>query len=431
MTYKIVPAIGALTLVVFAACSFEDGDHFDPIRNRRTCRAEPPEIKDWAYTNRTPLPTDLATLDRWLRQHPDRVNRLFGAFCRAPLHTAAQFGREDLAELLLSRGADVRLRDEGSLTPLHLAAQYGHAGVAAALVRRGADVNDSARRHGRTPLHDAVGSLAGMANLEGRLDVVKLLLAHGANINARDAGNGSTPLNSAVASSAFPVNSRRMTELLLTAGARVDLRDSSGDSVLQQAAWHGDIDVVGRLLDRGADPNARGRDTTPLGAAAHQGNPDMVAFLLAHGADANRTVPGSRHEGYGTPLSLALLPVHGAPQRNQDVRRLKAVQLLLDAGADVDARDRQGRSVLHVVAAHGDLKAVGLLLSGGAGIDILDAQGRTPLHLAIRDGHAAVAALLLDRGADVRVKAQDQTRPLDLAAGDPEMEALVRRYASR
>ena len=90
-----------------------------------------------------------------------------------------------------------------------------------------------------------------------------------------------------------------------------------------------------------------------------------------------------------------------------------------------------GRTVLHIVAAHGDLKAVELHLSGGAGIDILDAQGRTPLHLAVRDGHAAVAALLLNRGADVRVKAQDQTRPLDLAARDPEMEALVRRYASR
>jgi ankyrin repeat protein len=157
----------------------------------------------------------------------------------------------------------------------------------------------------------------------------------------------------------------------------------------------------------------------------------MVAFLLARGADANRTVPGSRHEGYGTPLSLALLPQSGAPHQNDDVRRLKAVSLLLDAGADVEARDRKGRTILHVVASHGDLKAVELLLSGDATVNVPDAQGVTPLHVAVRNGHAAVAALLLDRGADVRVKARDQTSPLDLAARDPEMEALVRRYASR
>ena len=222
-----------------------------------------------------------------------------------------------------------------------------------------------------------------------------------------------------MASSVNPVNSRRMTELLLSAGANVDVRDSSGESALQLAASLGNVDVVRRLLDQGADPNALGRDTTPLGVAAYQGDPEIVALLLSRGADSNRAVPGSRRERHGTPLSMALMPVSGAPQRNDDVRRLRVVSLLLDAGADVDLRDRQGRTLLHVVAAHGDLKAAELLLSRGAAINVVDAQGSTPLHLAVREGHAAVAAQLLDRGADVRVKAGDGTTPLDLAARDP------------
>ena len=107
--------------------------------------------------------------------------------------------------------------------------------------------------------------------------MARLLLSRGADINAREAGSGRTPLDSAVASSVNPVNSRRMTELLLTAGADVDVRDSSGESALQLAASLGNIDVVRRLLDQGGDPNALGRDTMPLGAAAYQGSPEMVA----------------------------------------------------------------------------------------------------------------------------------------------------------
>ena len=434
MTHRIVPPIVALMLVVSAACSFQDGDYVDPIRNRRYCAAEPSEIRDWSYTNYARRPTDRSNLDRWLQRHPDQVNRLFGAFCRAPLHSAAQFGREDLAELLVSRGADVRLFDErGGNTPLHLAAQYGHARVAAFLVERGADVHASApvTKNARTPLHDAVGGLAGMTDVEGRVEVVKVLLSHGADINVRQAGSGRTPLFSAVGSSVNLDNNRRMTELLLAAGANVDVKDSSGESVLLSAAGVGDVEVVRRLLDAGANPNGVGRDTTSLGIAAYQGDPDMVALLLARGADPNGAVPGSRHEASGTPLSMALLPVSRAPQRNRDLRRLKVVSQLLEAGADARARDRQGRTALHVVASHGDLEAVKLLLSDGAAVNVSDAQGMTALHLAVREGHASIAALLLDRGANVRVKAQDQTTPLDLAARDPEMEELVRRHASR
>ena len=223
-----------------------------------------------------------------------------------------------------------------------------------------------------------------------------------------------------------------MTELLLTAGADVDVRDSSGESALQLAASLGNIDVVRRLLDQGGDPNALGRDTTPLGAAAYQGSPEMVALLLARGADSNRMFRDRASRATNT----AVYGAHAcarAPQRNNDLRRLNVVSLLLDAGADVDTEDRKGRTVLHLVAAHGDLKAVDLLLSRGAAVNVVDAQGLTPLHLAVREGHAAVAAQLLGRGADVRVKAQGRhhtpgpggTRRRDGRTRSPSCEPLI------
>jgi hypothetical protein len=110
MINKAVLTIGGLILVMVAARWFVDGDYFVRFRCRHYCAAELSEIEDWAYTDLSPGPTDHSNLDRWLRQHPDQVNRLFSAFCEAPLHTAARFGREDLAGLLISRGADGHVR---------------------------------------------------------------------------------------------------------------------------------------------------------------------------------------------------------------------------------------------------------------------------------------------------------------------------------
>ena len=310
-------------------------------------------------------------LNRWLDEHPDQANRLFGAFCWAPLHSAARFGREDLAELLIARGADVRTPDEPSgSTALHLAAQYGEAGVAKVLVAKGADVN-AKTKFGKTPLHDAVDGLGGTSNLEGRVSVVQLLLANGADVNARERGSNRTALDHAAASSANQANSERMTQLLLTAGANPRTTDSQGESPLHQAAVHGNLTAVRRLLDSGADTNAAGRDTTPLGTAAAQGHVEVVTLLLSRGADASRSVPGSRLEGDGAPLAMAFLQGRDET-RDRETRRLEVARLLLDRGARIDARDQRGSTVLHTVALQGNLAAVELLVSRRA----IDRPGR-------------------------------------------------------
>jgi ankyrin repeat protein len=424
-------AVGALIFAVLLARWFEEGDYYDPVRGRHHCAAPPPAVKDWSYTSRERQPDDLTNLERWWQQHPDQINRLFGAFCLTPLHTAARFGREDLAEWLIAAGADVRTPDEpGGNTALHVAAQYGHAAVATVLVARGADV-DAANRHGRTPLHDAASGLAGTSDLGGRLEVATLLISHGANINARERGSGRTPLDNAVNTSVNRVNSERMTEVLLAAGADPRTADSQRESPLQLAASQGNLAVVQRLLDGGADPNATGRDTSALGAAAFQGHTEVVELLLAHGADANRSVPQSRVEGNGAPLAMALRLAPGPSTRAGDARRVQIARLLLDNGADINARDQERRTVLHGAASRGELWAVDLLLSRRAAIDPVDAIGVTPLYLAVKEGHAAVAARLLDKGADVHGRARDGTTIVGLARNDREMDQLVRRYTRR
>lgn len=171
MPFRGFLAIAGVIAAVLLARWFEQGDYRDPWSGRRHCAAPPAEVSAWAQTSRARQASDAANLERWLNGHTEDVNHLYGPFCQAPLHTAARFGRDDLAELLIARGADVGTGDAPRRnTALHVAAQYGHADVARVLVTRGADVN-APSRYGGTALHEAVAGLEAPSNLEGRIQV--------------------------------------------------------------------------------------------------------------------------------------------------------------------------------------------------------------------------------------------------------------------
>lgn len=219
MLQRALLAVVGLAAAIMMARFFEGGDYYDPARGRRHCGAPPQEIKEWSYTGRTRRPADRTGLEQWLQKHPEQVNQLFGPFCHAALHSAAQFGREDLAALLITGGANVNVGTEPRAeTPLHLAAQYGHAAVAKVLMDRGAGVN-AATTFGRTPLHEAASGLAGTSDIDGRVEVAKLLIARGADINARERGSGFTPLDQTTGGTATPGTNDRLNKMLLEAGA--------------------------------------------------------------------------------------------------------------------------------------------------------------------------------------------------------------------
>ena len=115
----------------------------------------------------TRRPEEAVNLQKWLARHPDRINKQYGFFCDAPLHLAARFGREDLAELLIKAGADIEARNEDEERPLHSAAFNGRPTVVKVLLAHGADVQGAA--FGKTALHAAA---AGRADeVDGRLEV--------------------------------------------------------------------------------------------------------------------------------------------------------------------------------------------------------------------------------------------------------------------
>jgi ankyrin repeat protein len=87
-----------------------------------------------------------------------------------PLHFAAWQNHDDLAELLLTKAADVNAKNAGGRTPLHWASWNGNRKMAELLLARGADVN-AKNKNGTTPLFQAIS--------KGHTEVADLLRKHG------------------------------------------------------------------------------------------------------------------------------------------------------------------------------------------------------------------------------------------------------------
>lgn len=150
----------------------------------------------------------------------------------------------------------------------------------------------------------------------------------------------------------------------------------------------GDIDRAREWLDGGVDPNLQGdRIGSGLMIAAWNGNIPLMELFAAHGADINRA----------NKLGETAL-MHAAWQG-----QIEAVRWLLAHGARVGRGPLQW-SALHyaVFAGHGDIAA--LLLDQGADIDARSPNGSSVLMMAVYEGHDDLARRLVERGADTTVK---------------------------
>jgi ankyrin repeat protein len=92
----------------------------------------------------------------------------------------------------------------------------------------------------------------------------------------------------------------------------------------------------------------------------------------------------------------------------------ETVNLLLEKGADVESRDKNGSTPLWIAAADGHVDVMNLLLKKGAAIDAKDNNGCTPLWIATQNGILGMVKLLLDKGANPNVEAMGST-PLQIA----------------
>ena len=174
------------------------------------------------------------------------------------------------------------------------------------------------------------------------------------------------------------------------------------------------------LFRNGADPHFHGREMqSPLHSAAYYGDLEVVHKLIEYGADI-----GAEDLKGCTPLYFASEGVH--------LKDRTVLRLLLEHGAGVNARTKDGKTPLHEASKFGALEVARVLLEHGADVNARDADGVTPLYSrmyesrrttsATQPGVMGVERLLLERGADVNARTNDGLTPLHAASSLSHVE---------
>jgi ankyrin repeat protein len=354
-----------------------------------------------------------------LIEHGADVNAMESFRGQTALMWAASENNPDVAELLIQHGAEVTLRaasddwarqmtsepraqyrPTGGLTALLYAARSGCYRCAVAIVEAGADINQP-NPDGITPLINALDNRS--------YDIAMYLLDQGASAGAWDM-YGRTPLYVAVDMNSFRGG-----------GGFGGGGFGGGGGAPRDPNTATAMDVVHRLLDMGLNPNhqltqmrpngnGRGRfgdymmrgGTGPLMIAALSYDNEAIEALLAHGAEVDlpnvfQITPLMAAAGVSGTSRPAGGGGGGGPQGDVQARAIATIDLLLDAGADINAqitdsrtrtatllayvqgRDREGQTALFGAAGSGWNRVVEHLIARGADPAIKDAAGNTAL----------------------------------------------------
>ncbi len=362
-----------------------------------------------------------------------------------PLAWATYLDDSDTAKKLLAAGAKVSTADEYGETPLTLACANGNAELVAAYIKAGADVN-AARWDGESALMIAANT--------GNPEVVKQLIAHGANVNATDSRKGQTALMWAAAEGHSSVvdlliqngatvnaqskggfnalvfaavkNDAKSVQSLLAAGADPNYALPDGTKVLLVATSYKSSKAAGALVEGGADPNVADRGgNTPLHTAAQLGSVELIQKLLAKGAHVDartaKSAFGGRGGGGGGGGFRAPAGEQTALMMAAKANQVEAMKALVAGGADPKLKASDGSTLLMFAAGSGHVEPVRYAYELDQDTKAVNDQKSTVMHAAVTGTGSVpqpeiskVVEFLASKGAPLNDKDARGRTPFDI-----------------
>lgn len=318
-----------------------------------------------------------------------------------PIHWASHSGDIVRVRHELDRGVnvDVMTRDGRAAlsTPILLAIFNHHEEIAVMLLEAGADVS----------LGSQSEVAIGYAVEHGNLRLFDLLIEAGADVNV-SLPSGYTLLMSAALNSNV-----EMVRRLLEECVDVNATSTFGQSAIQTAAGSGNQEIMTMLLEAGANPVAR-KYFGPLEFAVMSGNVSIVRQLLEKG------------------VSIQYNDLTRAINQN----RYDALRLLVEYGDDVTLRGTRGQTLLieAVWARNSNEPIWNLLLENGIDIDAMSDFGMTALITAVERGRPKLVRFLLEHGADPTIIDKAGKRAVDYIVSpvhESELKALLEEYEAK
>ena len=316
--------------------------------------------------------------------------------------------RDDLqtAGLLIGAGANVNAANDYGVTPLWLACSDGSEAMVDKLLKAGANP-DAAIWMGETPLMEC--------SRTGKLESVKSLVASDTEINAKENRQGHTALMWAAAAKHADI-----VGVLIEHGAEVNGRSKGGFTPLMFAVQQGDMDAARMLLAAGADVNGATPDgDTPLLLASAGGHEELAIFLLDKGANANAadlngitaldyTMLRALGQIGGINVGYAYNPHMRRPDLMELAKALLAHRANPNAPLISPARDND------TGPGYGKIQRIDHTNNGGGRISPV---GATPVLLAALSRNPSMMRMLVAAGGDLRLTTSENVTPVMAAAG--------------
>ncbi|XP_062595086.1 putative ankyrin repeat protein RF_0381 [Saccostrea cucullata] len=317
-------------------------------------------------------------------------------FSNSVLHDAAWGGSVQIVKLLIEKKMDINALQGGGETILHLCCRSGKMEVCEYLIKLFSGLLEIRDNDGWTAIHSACSG--------GSVEIVSFLMEKGMDIKTLS-NNGKSILHRACLCGKFEV----CEYLVENYPHLLDVKDKSSYTVLHDAAWGGNVQIVKLLIEKKMDINAlQGGGETILRQCCRSGKKEMCEYLVNHFPDLLE----KRDNNGWTAL-------HSACWGGS----VEIVSFLIEKGMDFNALSNDGKTILHRACLNGKFEICAYLVENYPHLlDVKDKSSNTVLHDAAWGGNIQIVKLLIEKKIDINAQQRDGETILHQCCRSGKME---------